>query len=119
VLLFCSTARWRDNAGTPPLALPLFRRELAAAAMIFPIAFFMGMPFPLGILSISRRPPGAVVWAWGMNGAFTVIGGVLSVFLSVAFGFTVSLFIATGNYLLAAFEYRSLSPAPGGVAASS
>ena len=101
------------------MALPLFGRELSAAAMIFPIGFFLGMPFPLGILAISARPPGAVAWAWGMNGAFTVIGGVVSVILSVAYGFTVSLFVATGVYLLAALAYRSLNPATGVIAAPS
>jgi hypothetical protein len=116
VIVFTLLQAWAFDAA---LALPLLGRELAAAAMIFPIGFFLGMPFPLGILAISRRPPGAVAWAWGMNGAFTVIGGVVSVFLSVAFGFTVSLFVATGIYLLAAFAYRSLSPARAGVAASS
>ena len=29
---------------------------LAAAAMIFPMAFFMGMPFPLGILELKTKP---------------------------------------------------------------
>lgn len=106
IIGFTLLQSWAFDAA---LALPLFGRELAAAAMIFPIAFFLGMPFPLGILAISRRPPGAVAWAWGMNGAFTVIGGVVSVFLSIAFGFTVSLFIATAIYVLAALAYRSLN----------
>jgi hypothetical protein len=108
VIGFTLLQSWAFNLG---LALPLVGRIIVAAIMIFPIGFFLGMPFPLGILAITNRPPGAVAWAWGMNGAFTVIGGVLSVFLSVAFGFTVSLLIATVIYLLAAFFYRALSPA--------
>ena len=108
VISFTLLQSWAFNLG---LALPLVGRIFVAAIMIFPIGFFLGMPFPLGILAITSRPPGAVAWAWGMNGAFTVIGGVLSVFLSVAFGFTVSLLIATVIYLLAAFFYRALSPA--------
>jgi len=93
------------------LAFPQAGRVLIAALAIFPIGFFLGMPFPLGILAIASRPQGAVAWAWGMNGAFTVIGGVLSVFLSIAFGFTVALLVAATIYVLAAFTYLLLDPA--------
>jgi len=53
----------------------------AAALMIAPIAFFMGMPFPLGIAALDRKPRGAVAWAWSMNGLFTAIGGVATALL--------------------------------------
>jgi predicted membrane-bound spermidine synthase len=109
VIGFTLLQPWIFNFG---LQFPLMGRILVAALAIFPIGFFLGMPFPLGILAIASRPPGAVAWAWGMNGAFTVIGGVLSVFLSVAFGFSVTLVVAAAVYVLAAFVYRSLSPAP-------
>jgi len=92
------------------LAYPLPGRIAVAAVMIFPIGFFLGMPFPLGVLAIESRPKGAVAWAWGMNGAFTVIGGVLSVYLSLAFGFTVTLLIAVCLYIVAALVYPRLSP---------
>jgi predicted membrane-bound spermidine synthase len=93
------------------LAFQLPGRILVAALLIFPVGFFLGMPFPLGVLAIESRPKGAVAWAWGMNGAFTVIGGVLSVVLSFAFGFTVTLLIAVAMYLVAALVYPMLSPA--------
>jgi hypothetical protein len=92
------------------LAFALPGRILVAAVLIFPVGFFLGMPFPLGILAIASRPKGAVAWAWGMNGAFTVIGGVLSVGFSLLFGFTVTLLIAIGIYVVAALVYPSLSP---------
>jgi spermidine synthase len=93
------------------LAFDLTGRILFALLIIFPIGFFLGMPFPLGVLSIEARPPGAIAWAWGMNGAFTIIGGVLSVVLSIVFGFTVTLLVATAVYLIAAFAYPKLSVA--------
>jgi spermidine synthase len=93
------------------LAFALPGRILVAALLMFPIGFFLGMPFPLGVLAIESRPKGAVAWAWGMNGAFTVVGGVLSVFLSLAFGFTVTLLIAVAMYLVAALVYPRLSVA--------
>jgi sugar phosphate permease len=92
------------------LAFPLPGRILVAALLIFPVGFFLGMPFPLGVLAIESRPKGAIAWAWGMNGAFTVVGGVLSVALSVLFGYTVTLLIAVALYLVAAVVYPRLSP---------
>jgi spermidine synthase len=101
------------------LQAPLFRiglgfelggRILAAALMIFPIGFFLGMPFPLGVLAIEKRPAGAVAWAWGMNGAFTIIGGVASVVVSLVWGFSATLLASTAIYFLAALIYPRLAP---------
>jgi len=86
-------------------------RILFTTLIIFPIGFFLGMPFPLGVLSIEGRSRGAVAWAWGMNGAFTIIGGVSSVVLSVLYGFTVTLLTSTVVYLIAAIVYPKLSAA--------
>jgi len=69
--------------------------------MIFPLGFCLGMPFPLGILAIEKQPTGAVAWAWGVNGLFTVIGGLLSVVLSVFIGFKVTVLVALALYALA------------------
>jgi hypothetical protein len=94
------------------LAFPLPGRIFVATLLIFPIGFFLGMPLPLGVLAIEGRPRGTIAWAWGMNGAFTVVGGVSSVILSVIFGFTVTLWIAMALYLLAALLYPALAAAP-------
>jgi hypothetical protein len=83
------------------LSLSLPGRITASAAMIFPLGFFLGMPFPLGILAIANRPPGAVAWAWGMNGLFTVAGGLLCLLLSMIFGFNAAIAIALALYALA------------------
>lgn len=83
------------------LAFSIWLRMAAAAALILPAGFFMGMCFPLGILAVSRQPEGAVAWAWGMNGLFTVIGGIASVLLSIYLGFNFTLFCAVLIYALA------------------
>lgn len=76
-------------------------RLLVAFLFIFPAGFFMGMPFPLGILSLQSRPKGAVAWAWGMNGLFTVLGGLFAIISSVLWGFNNTLLFACGLYALA------------------
>jgi spermidine synthase len=83
------------------LALPLPGRMLASGLMMFPLGFFLGMPFPLGILAISSQPRGAIAWAWGMNGLFTVVGGLLSVVLGVLLGFNFTILLALAIYALA------------------
>ena len=69
--------------------------------MLFPLAFFLGMPFPLGILRLSGQGPGAIAWAWGMNGLFTLVGGFAGLLISMAVGFTVTVYLALGLYLCA------------------
>jgi len=83
-------------------------RIFIAAAMIFPLAFFLGMPFPLGILAIQNKPQGTVAWAWAYNGVFTVAGGIFCAIFSVYFGFQVTMIVAMLAYVLAYFMYRNL-----------
>jgi len=93
------------------LELPLAGRVFISGLMLFPLGFFLGMPFPLGILAIADRPRGAVAWAWGMNGLSTVVGGLLSMLLSLRFGFNFAIVLALALYVLAAATYRPLRDA--------
>ena len=83
-------------------------RILSTIIMIFPLAFFTGMPFPLGILAVQYKPMGTVAWAWAFNGLFTVVGGVFCAIISVYFGFRVTMLVAVGAYTVAYFVYRGL-----------
>lgn len=83
------------------LTFPLLTRIFAAIVLLVPPGFFMGMCFPLGILTIKDQPSGAVAWAWGMNGLFTVIGGILSVLVSIYMGFSTTLIFGMLIYVLA------------------
>ena len=90
------------------LAFPIGGRIAISGLMIFPLGFFLGMPFPLGILAIQNQPRGAVAWAWGMNGLFTVIGGLASVFGGVEIGFDFTIIIALALYGCALAVYRKM-----------
>ncbi len=90
------------------LQTPTVVRMLAAIVLIFPVGFFMGMPFPLGIMTIKNQPQGSIAWAWAMNGLFTVIGGISSVLLSTYAGFRVTLIVAMVVYVVAFFAYNRL-----------
>src|SRR3984957_19967233 len=90
------------------LALQLEGRAAISALMLFPLGFFLGMPFPLGILAIEHQPRGAIAWAWGMNGLFTVIGGLASVLISLEVGFNLTICIALVLYGCALAVYRKM-----------
>ena len=94
------------------LASPLIHRILVACLLIFPLGFFLGMPFPLGILTLQHLPKGAVAWAWGMNGLFTVIGALASVILSITWGFQVTLLIASLQYVVASLAFARVRSVP-------
>jgi hypothetical protein len=93
-------------------------RVIVAALVMFPLGFFLGMPFPLGILALQRQPQGAIAWAWGLNGLFTVIGGLASVLVSLFLGFKITLLVALTIYLIAFWlfsKFRQVSLASASV----
>lgn len=95
-------------ASASVMAAPIAIRIGAAAAMILPVAFFMGMPFPLGILELAGRPRGAVAWAWSMNGLFSTVGSVATVLLSLWLGLRATELVALGMYAVAGMVFGAL-----------
>lgn len=67
---------------------------------IAPPAFFMGMPFPLGLKSLSSKNESLIPWAWGINGLFSVVSAVLATIIAVEFGFVWVMLFAIGGYSL-------------------
>ena len=80
-----------------------FARMAAAVLLIAPLGFCLGMPFAVGIASSYQKGRGAVGWAWAVNGLFTVLGSVFSILLAMYIGFTATLYLAFGLYVLAGF----------------
>jgi hypothetical protein len=88
---------------------PIFHRFLASSdalkiavsiGLIAPLAFFMGMPFPLGIDRLQRHHPHLIAWAWGINGYASVVSAILATCLAIAFGFNIVILLAVGIYLI-------------------
>ena len=88
-----------------PWSLPL--RIAAAVAMLVPLGVLLGMPLPGGMRLLSAGRPEIVPWGWGMNGAFSVIGATLAVFIAMNWGFSVTLVAAALVYLGAAGTLRT------------
>ncbi len=83
------------------LAGGLLFRLLASVAMLAPLGFLMGFPFPAGIRLTGRIAPGLVPWAWGVNGCASVLSSILAVMIAVSYGFSAVLFIGGAAYVLA------------------
>jgi hypothetical protein len=94
--------------GAPPAI-----RVAVALLMIFPLSFFMGMPFPLGVLVVEKFPRGAIAWAWAVNGVSTVLGGFLAIVISLVAGFSAALIVGWCVYVLAFIALRALVPRRG------
>jgi len=77
-----------------------------SALLIAPLAFLMGMPFPLGLSVVSNRLPSWIPWAWGINGCASVVSAILATLLAIHVGFVVVVFAAVLLYLLAALVLR-------------
>ena len=86
-------------------AWPTAARALVAAGLLAPLAFCMGMPFPLALRELDEP---LVPWAWGINGCASVVSAALATLLAVDFGFSAVLWIALALYvlILAAFPRR-------------
>jgi hypothetical protein len=84
------------------MGLPEALRIAIAALLIAPLAFFMGMPFPLGLARVEAGAARLVPWAWGVNGCASVTGAVLATLLAIHFGFTAVVLAALLLYAVAA-----------------
>ena len=85
---------------------PLAWRAIVGFVAIAPLAFAMGMPFPLGLARLARSAPAFVPWAWGLNGCASVIAAILALLLAIAFGLRATLVIALMLYVFAAWVWR-------------
>jgi hypothetical protein len=93
---------------------PTVARALVAAALLAPLAFCMGVPFPLALRELDEP---LVPWAWGINGCASVVSATLATLLAVDFGFSVVLWLALALYVfvLAVFPRRVQVPVVGSV----
>ncbi len=77
-------------------------RDAVAVGLIFPLAFLMGMPFPLGLRHARSVAGPLLPWAFGVNGGASVVASVVAILFAMEFGFAAALGVCVGLYLLAA-----------------
>jgi spermidine synthase len=74
-------------------------RILITVAALAPLGLALGMPMPTGIRLLHQRAPELIPWAWGVNGAASVLGSVGAVALAMVAGFDLALLVGAGLYL--------------------
>jgi hypothetical protein len=77
--------------------LSILPRVLVVAVLIFPLGFFMGMPFPKATLRVGEL----IDWGFSVNGAASVFGATLVVMVAFSYGYTVALVLGVVVYLSA------------------
>jgi len=92
--------------------LPIQARMVIAAASIFPMAFVMGIFFPVGIKLVSEKNRDLIPWVWAINGCFSVIGIFGTRIVALFLGFGQSILMGLLLYLgvvLCVFSYQRTS----------
>ena len=86
---------------------PLAMRIAMAGAILLPLGILLGMPLPGGMRLLAAARPEIVPWGWGLNGAFSVVGATLAVFIAMNWGFSATLVSGAMVYAAAAVTLYS------------
>ncbi|HEX3347962.1 MAG TPA: hypothetical protein VHS58_07675 [Acetobacteraceae bacterium] len=88
------------------LTLPWPARAGIVLLLVAPLSIALGLPFPLGL---SRAGSGPLLpWAWGLNGAFSVVATPLANLVAITRGYQAVLLAATVLYVTAVIAFPIL-----------
>ena len=71
------------------------------------VGMLLGIPMPTGLRLLRAGAPDMVTWAWGINGALSVLGATLAIFIAMNWGFHATLLAASTSYLLGFVALRA------------
>jgi len=96
---------------TVSVGLPLPLKALMTVALLAPLGFVMGMPFPTGLQKLEKWHSPSVRWAWSLNAAASVLGSVGALVLAIYLGLVQTLIIGGMFYLAALAVVARARPA--------
>ncbi len=79
--------------------LPWLLKMAMTVALIAPLGFIMGMPFPTGLKRLQEWHAPSVRWAWSLNAAASVLGSVGALISAIYLGLAQTLIIGGVFYL--------------------
>ncbi len=82
-------------------AASLTIRAAGAAVLLAPLAYLMGLPFPLGLRLFARADSKRIAWAWAANGFASVVAAPLAALIALEAGSRALFFLAAIAYCLA------------------
>jgi len=85
------------------LDLPWLARALLVLVTLAPVSLALGLPFPLGLTRTGSG--GFLPWAWGLNGAFSVVATPLANLIAREAGFSRVLLCAAFLYVTALMTF--------------
>jgi hypothetical protein len=85
------------------LDLPWLARALLVLLTLAPVSLALGLPFPLGLTRTGSG--GFLPWAWGLNGAFSVVATPLANLIAREAGFSRVLLCAAFLYVTALMTF--------------
>jgi hypothetical protein len=82
-------------------------RAMLVLVLVAPVSVALGVPFPLGLGAVTGdgASPALLPWAWGLNGAFSVLSMPLANLVAREDGFSRVLLGGTMLYVLAAVTF--------------
>ena len=89
--------------------LPWAVKMAVTVALIAPLGFVMGMPFPAALRRLEEWHAPSVRWAWSLNAAASVFGSVGALFAAIYLGLTQTL-VMGGLFYLAALAVAARVP---------
>jgi hypothetical protein len=98
--------------GLPALTLatldwPWMARIGLLLAVLAPVSLALGLPFPLGLSRVGEG--GVLPWAWGLNGAFSVVATPLANLIAREWGLDQLLIAAALLYVVALASFPAMS----------
>ena len=73
-------------------------RSAVVVGLLGPLSLVLGCFFPTGLRLVGRLSADATAWMWGINGAFSVLGSIVAVAISIFAGIHANLIVAALLY---------------------
>jgi len=86
------------------IILSLTLKIILSVIIISPLAFIMGIPFPLGIRIIDKK---LIPWAWAVNGTASVLSPIIAIMIALNIGYSSVLLLSSIIYLISIFAIKN------------
>ncbi|MBI2896393.1 MAG: hypothetical protein HYY06_22740 [Deltaproteobacteria bacterium] len=80
---------------------PMWLRIAIVGLTLLPLAYFMGMPFPIAMRLLPASAGEIVPWCWALNGWMSVVAAMATVFFARQLGYVAAFCAAIAFYLVA------------------
>ncbi len=84
---------------------PLFAKCAFVTLVTAPLGFCLGFPFSAGLTALRGEHSFFLPWAWGLNGAFSVVATPLANLIAISLGYTWLAIASIGLYAMVALAW--------------